>query len=109
MPPRRDRIVLLAFTAVVLAWLVVQAITGSDTGLLYLAPALVLALPLISGRYVCEDRLNLLAGQRTTRPRRAAARIVATHTHVVSMCRGGRLVAASLAKRPPPVSAFTTS
>jgi uncharacterized SAM-binding protein YcdF (DUF218 family) len=107
--PRRDRIILLVFASLVAAWLVVQALTGSETGLLYLAPALVLALPLVGGRYVGEERLSLLAAKRTLRPRRAASRLVATHTFERPMRRGGRLVASSLAKRPPPAAAFATS
>lgn len=106
MPPRRERIILLSFAALIVAWLVVQALTGSDAGLLYVAPALVLALPLIGGRYVGEGQLNLVASKRTARPRRAAVRLLSTHTFVRAMSRGGRLVASSLAKRPPPSQAF---
>lgn len=91
---------LAAFTLLVLAWMVVQALTGTETGLLYLAPALVLALPLLGGHYVGEE--HLAAARRVVPVVRASKRVVATHTFVRVMERGGRLVASSLAKRPPP-------
>ncbi len=97
MPPRRDRIVLWAFALLVLAWMVADA-----TGLLYLAPALVLALPLILGRFPGEDKLAGLAGASRAPIARAAASISAPRSYVRVMQRGGRLVASALAKRPPP-------
>ena len=45
-----------------------EALTGYQSGLLYLAPALVLALPLLLGRFVGEEQLAGLAGRATTRP-----------------------------------------
>ena len=103
MLPRRDRMLLLASAALVFAWMAVQALTGAETGLLYLAPALVLGLFLLGGRYVGEERL-LGAAERVEPAVRARKRVVATHTFVRVMQRGGRLVATSLAKRPPPVA-----
>lgn len=66
MLPRRDRVVLWAFALLVAAWMVAQALTGSGAGLLHLAPALVLALPLILGRYPGESRLIELVGAART-------------------------------------------
>jgi hypothetical protein len=105
MPPRRDRIVLWCFTLLVLAWMVAQALTGAETGLLYVAPALVLALPLLVGRYPGEGRIAAFVARSHGPEVRASKRLVATHTFVRLMQRGGRLVASSLAKRPPPVPA----
>ena len=102
MPSRRDRIVLWAFAVLVVAWMVAEALTGSETGLLYLAPALVLALPLVLGRFPGEERLAGLAGPSRAAAARAPARIVAPRSHVRVMQRGGVLVASALAKRPPP-------
>ena len=73
MVPRRDRLVLLSFALLVAAWMVAETLTGMQTGLLYLAPALVLALPLILGRYVGEEQLAGLAGRARTPP--APARV----------------------------------
>jgi hypothetical protein len=50
MVRRRDRLVPWTFALVVAAWMVAEALTGFQSGLLYLAPALVLALPLVLGR-----------------------------------------------------------
>jgi hypothetical protein len=106
MPPRRDRILLWSFTLLVLAWMVLQAVTGTETGLLYLAPALVLALPLLGGRYVGEEQLAGLARSAPHPATRPSKRLVATHTFQRLMQRGGRLVASSMAKRPPPSRAL---
>jgi hypothetical protein len=105
MVPRRDRVVLWAFTLVVAAWMVAQALTGSETGLLYLAPALVLALPLVLGRYPGEEQLAELARTPRARDARLRARISAPRGYVRVMHRGGRLVASAMAKRPPPALA----
>jgi hypothetical protein len=108
MVPRRDRLLLAGFTVLVLAWMVAQALTGAETGLLYLAPALVLALPLLGGRYVGEEHLAAVRGD-IPMVVRASKRVSATHTFVRVMERGGRLVASSLAKRPPPALACLTA
>jgi hypothetical protein len=101
MPPRRDRIVLWAFALLILAAL----LTGRATDLLYLAPALVLALPLVLGRFPGEDRLAGLARASRAPAARAAASLPAPRSYVRVMQRGGRLVASALAKRPPPARA----
>jgi len=104
MRSRRDRAVLLAFALVVVAWMVAEVLTGR-TGLLYLAPALVLALPLLLGRYVAEDQLIEWAGRSAARPRRPVVRLACPQSYTRVMQRGGRLVASALAKRPPPAAA----
>jgi hypothetical protein len=104
--PRRDRIVLWAFTLVVAAWMVAQALTGTETGLLYLAPALVLALPLVLGRYLGEEQLAVLAGASRPPGARVRSRISTPRGYVRVMHRGGRLVASAMAKRPPPARAL---
>ncbi|MDX6658216.1 MAG: hypothetical protein QOH62_3009 [Solirubrobacteraceae bacterium] len=96
---------LWSFALLVLAWMLLQALTGTETGLLYLAPALVLALPLLGGHYVGEEHLaNLVQASRAPAVR-AVKILVATHAFVRTMQRGGRLVASSMAKRPPPAPA----
>ena len=72
------------------------------TGLLYLAPALVLALPLLLGRFPGEDRLSGLARPSRAPAARALTAIPAPRSYMRVMQRGGRLVASALAKRPPP-------
>lgn len=83
----------------------VAPLHGLETGLLYLAPALFLALPLLSGRYVGEDEIARLAlGVRWLRLRRSARRLAAQlpRPAQVLVARGGRLIAAGLAQRGPP-------
>jgi hypothetical protein len=105
MGVRRDIRIALGFAALVGAWALVEAATGGHTGLLYLAPALAMLLPLALGRYVGEERIAALAGpRRHERPRRGAS-VPLPRGHRPAMRRGGRLVGSSLAKRPPPVMA----
>jgi hypothetical protein len=99
--PRR-RLVVVWFAGLVAAWTVLALLSGADTGLLYLAPALLLCAPLIVGRYVGEEQLAELAKRSPRSPARRASRLPVPCSHVRLMQRGGRLVASSLAKRPPP-------
>lgn len=101
MAPPRRRIV-VPYLLLVAAWLLVEVLSGCDTGLLYLAPALLLGAPLLLGRYVGERRLADLAGRTIARPARRAAHVAPPRSHLRLMQRGGRLIASSLAKRPPP-------
>jgi hypothetical protein len=105
MAPHRRRLLLSSFTLLVAAWMVLAVVSGADTGLLYLAPALVLCAPLVLGRYVGEEQLADLAGRRATRTSRRPSPLPMPRSHVRLMQRGGRLVASSLAKRPPPRAA----
>jgi hypothetical protein len=102
--PRR-RLVLLWFALLVAAWIVLAVSSGADTGLLYLAPALLLCGPLILGRYVGEEQLAELAQRSPRCPARRASMLPVPRSRVRPMQRGGRLVASSLAKRPPPLAA----
>jgi len=103
MPVRRRTLLALAFLAVVAGWAVLEALTVGHAGLLYEAPALLLALPLVLGRYVGEERIAALGASAPT-PRLRPARSAGSARAVARvMQRGGRLVASSLAKRPPPV------
>jgi fatty acid desaturase len=105
MTVRRHNLIALAFLAVVAGWALIEVLTVGQTGLLYLAPALLMALPLLLGRYLGEERIAaLVAKPRRVRPRRArSARLPRGVDRV--MQRGGRLVGSSMAKRPPPAPA----
>jgi len=102
MPLARRQRVVLWFALVVAAWTVLAVLSGADTGLLYVAPALLLCAPLTVGRYVGEEQLVELAQRSRRRHGRGAFRLPVPLSHVRLMQRGGRLVASSLAKRPPP-------
>lgn len=90
--------------AITLAWVAALALSGSTAVLLFLAPALLIAIPLLAGRYVGEGLIVRLAARRSDPPRRPALRppspLAATARSWVP--RGAGLIARSLAKRPPP-------
>jgi hypothetical protein len=102
--PRRHLRPLLLLCAIAITIAVAQTVVGLGAGLLFLAPALVLALPLLAGRYLGAERLQLIAARRS--PRRQGAPMAARPPHGFPrvLPRGGLLIAASLAVRPPPVA-----
>ncbi len=78
---------------------------GADAGLLYLAPALLIAAVLVGGCYPGARRLErVLAGARR-RPRRPRATAPRPRAPEQVHPRGGRLLAARLAGRGPPPAA----
>lgn len=105
MSLRRDLAPLaLVAAAGVLAALLVT-VGGVDSALLQFAPALVLALPLLAGRYLGEERLAAVVAAFVPRRRRAASRLDARVSRAPrAIARGGRLVAAALAQRGPPAA-----
>jgi hypothetical protein len=102
---RRRRIAVSSFALLVAAWALLERLTGVETGLLYVAPALVLCAPLFCGRYVGERQLAGLAGRSAAPAIPRPAPQPMPRSHVRLMQRGGRLVACALAKRPPPAGA----
>lgn len=71
--------------------------------LLLLAPALVLLCALLAGSYPGERTIATLAGRRSRRCHpRATAATVGAGRDPLPLPRGGRLVAAAIAARPPP-------
>ena len=103
--PRREQMLLLWLAAFSTTAVVVVAVLGAAE-LLHLMPLLVILLPLLGGRYVGEERLALLAaaGSRPTR-RLRPTRLVLPRAPL-ALPRGGRLIATSLAVRPPPAPSF---
>jgi hypothetical protein len=104
MPARDQRLMLVAALATS-AVLLGAAVAGHAELLSYLAPLFLLAVPLLAGRYVGEERLRRMrSGTRHGRrlpPR--GTRPVTGRRLVASLPRGGRLIAHSLAERPPPL------
>ena len=91
--------------AITVCWLVVLGVTGSTDALLFLAPALLIAIPLCGGRYVGHELIVSLAARRARPPRRpttAPARPLPAPPRNWRP-RGAGLIAFSLAKRPPPL------
>jgi hypothetical protein len=74
-------------------------------GLLFLAPALLLALVLLTRRFPGERHLAAFAGGRRAGSHRAPARVIAAARPLWPLLpRGSALLAASLATRPPPLA-----
>jgi hypothetical protein len=106
---RRDRQILLGLASMtlVLASLTLMGVHGD---VLLSAPVLVFALPLLAGHYVGEERLARLAAAFLGSRRRPAVTI-APHVRRRErrLPRGGRLIAAALAVRPPPAAPRLTA
>ena len=105
MALRRSYVPIVVLAAALAAFAVALAVPGLETGILFLSPAIVVLALLCSGHYVGEEQLGrLCAAWQQRRPRRPrVARSPLTRRPRVLMPRGGRLVATSLAVRPPPL------
>ncbi|UUY06109.1 hypothetical protein LRS13_11520 [Svornostia abyssi] len=99
------RHLLLALTAVGVLCVLPIAL-GAPIDLLLAAPVLLLALPLLAGRYLGEETLDRLARvvAARRRPRTVAALLSTARGPRVLLARGGALLARSLAVRPPPAA-----
>jgi hypothetical protein len=105
--PRRDQRLLLGLAALTLLFALVQSATGIGADVLLAAPALILLLPLLAGRYVGEDgiaRLSAALAPLRRRPARARATVALRAPRVLA--RGGSLIALALAHRGPPVASL---
>jgi hypothetical protein len=103
----RNRALLLAMAAAVLAVALARAGASVGADALIAVPALLLLLPLVVGRYVGAERLVRLAGRVLRPARRRGHRPVARRrTDRRPAPRGGLLIAVSLARRGPPASAL---
>jgi hypothetical protein len=105
MPARHQRL-LFAAAIGMCALLALGALTGHAGLLAYAGPLCLLALPLLAGRYVGEEKLGRLRRHRPA-PRRllpAGSLPQCTRRSAALLPRGGRLIAEALAVRPPPLS-----
>jgi len=100
--PRRALHLLLAVYLLAAAGLLVASVVGLGSGCLFLAPAVLLALPLLAGRYLGAERLSRIAQTPTSR-RRTLPPARKPRVWGAVPPRGGMLIAASLAVRPPPL------
>jgi hypothetical protein len=103
--PERDLRVLVGAAVLTAVGFIALALVGHAELVAYALPVAVVALPLLAGRFPGEGRLAQL------RERRAHGRSPRPVTEVVpawarraarALPRGGRLIADSLAVRPPP-------
>jgi hypothetical protein len=107
MAVRKDLRPLLAVAVLGVVIALAETVTGLDTGLLLLSPALVLLLPLLAGRYLGEETLERLVARRSAavrRTRAVSAPLPRRRPRATSV-RGGRLLASALAERGPPPAA----
>jgi hypothetical protein len=96
---------MLAIALLVGCWPLLHEVVGLGAGFMFTAPALTLVFPLLAGRYVGEERLLSLA-RAVPPPRRARSRRTVRHSGFEPLlARGGRLIGADLAVRPPPAFA----
>lgn len=115
-PDRYDRAVerrdvrLLTILAVLSGALLLAFAAGAVGGVvLFAAPVALLAVPLLSGRYVGEESIQRLAARQGHRARRSVRSATpARRGPARAFPRGGLLVAASLAERGPPRSALVS-
>lgn len=109
MPVPRDLRPLAAIAVLGVAIALAETVTGLDTGLLLLSPALVLLLPLLAGRYLGEETLERLVARRAPRGRhtRPASSPLPRRRPRAVVQRGGRLIASALAERGPPMAPVT--
>ncbi|MDX6679475.1 MAG: hypothetical protein QOE31_3527 [Solirubrobacteraceae bacterium] len=104
----RDRRLLFGLAALTLA-IFATTLVGVHSDILLALPVLLFALPLLAGRYVGEERLARLAAAFVLKPRRATGSAPATARRSPrQLPRGGSLIAASLAVRPPPAALRVT-
>jgi hypothetical protein len=97
----------LAFLAAVLAlWIATRSVDGLTMGWLVLAPALLLLVPLLGGRYVGESTLSRLSGRRTVVRRRCIAAAPVRWRVLDAAPHGGLLLARRIAGRAPPRAAI---
>jgi hypothetical protein len=88
--------------ALTLCWVGLLALTGSTDALLFLAPALLIVIPLLGGHYIGEELIAKIVARRARPRRRSAASSLSAQAPATWVPRGTRLIAFGLAKRPPP-------
>ena len=105
MAARRSWFPIVLLAAALLGFAAALVLPGLETGVLFLAPAIVVLSLLLTGHYVGEQQLHRLAAAWRQRrpPRERSARAPLPRRPRALMPRGGRLVATSLAVRPPPL------
>lgn len=87
-----------------LLWVAILGATGATDALLFLAPALLLVVPLLAGRYLGVDLIVKLASRETPPRPRAAVSPALPEAPKTWVPRGTRLISFGLAERPPPAS-----
>ncbi len=93
---------------ITITWALTLAVFGSTDVLLFLAPVLLLVAPLVTGRYLGEELIAKLVRERPRKSRDGSALVAPVpRAQAIWLPRGTRLLAFSLAKRPPPARLLT--
>ena len=100
---------MLALAVLSSALLLAFAFGAVGSTLLHAAPLVLIALPLLGGRFMGEDAIKRFATRRGGRPTRVVVTPMAISAHGSSgaVARARLLLAASLVVRGPPASAST--
>ena len=100
----------LRLSALIAVWMLGLQLLGVGDTLIYLAPALLILLPLVLGRYPGDSALAR-ATERVRARRVRAGREMAPRrgSRARLLPRGGRLVGAALAVRGPPRGVIASS
>jgi hypothetical protein len=88
---------------VAVAWAAFLVLIDSPAVILFTAPLFLLAAPLALGRYVGESVVDRLARAWSKKKPRAARAIGRRRVAVLVLGRGGKILAAGLAGRGPPL------
>jgi hypothetical protein len=105
MSPRDLRpLVFVAAVAVIFA--ATHSVVGLDVGWLMMAPALLLLVPLLSGRFVGEETLRRWSASRRAAPRRLRGERASRPRMTRSGMVRGPLLARRMAGRAPPAVAL---
>jgi hypothetical protein len=103
---RRERRVMFAIAVLVALLPLLHEVAGLGTGFMFMAPAFTLVFPLLAGRYVGEERLLSLARSMPSQRRATGLMPRPRRRFEPLLARGGRLLGAALAVRPPPALAL---
>ena len=101
---RRALLTLVVASLALAAWVLAHGVGFSGEGLVMLVPALAFAVPLLAGRYIGERTIERVRAARAATParRRSTVAVPRRRPSLTLVPRGGLLLAASLATRPPP-------
>jgi hypothetical protein len=98
-----NRLTAATSMGITVGWALALALAGSTEVLFFLAPALLILAPLVAGHYPGETLITRLAdGRRSESGASFAPAPQELRSRVALLPRGPRLIALSLAKRPPP-------
>jgi hypothetical protein len=101
---RRDLRPLLLLAAVAVVMAATWSVVGLDVGWLMMAPALVLVLPLLAGRFVGEEALRRWSSSRRAAPRRRDGGRLLPRRPERTIGLDGPLLARRRAGRAPPAA-----